>query len=256
MIIIGISGAKKSGKSTLAKAIADNCYDAFHISRPGDTREYPLRKVHRVAFADPIKKIAVEWLGVDPAIVYGTDEDKARLCGYRWEQMPHYEYLVKKLGLDAPFPDQVMTGREILQELGTGVFRHMFQGVFCRVWRQTVDEIGLRDPLGVVVTDDVRFPNEVKTVLGYRRFYDGEPVEPAVYRLARGKTDDAHESETALDSFLLEGFDILQNCELNQFETFSLFVEQCDFIHPRRKKIIFDRYMDNLMGDLVCKFGD
>lgn len=254
MIIIGISGAKQSGKSTLAAAVAANCYDAFHVPRPGNCREYPLRKIHRVAFADPIKKMATDWFGIEPRIVYGSDEDKARPCGYRWGQMPHYFYLKEKFGDAAPPPGREMTGREFLQELGTGVFRHLFQGVFCRAWRNAVADIHAADPLGVVVTDDVRFPNEVDAVLGNVFWYGGEPSRSWVCRLARGRTDDAHESERALDSFAREGYCVLQNEGLNQFETFGLFVGQCGLIHPRRKAIILDRHADNLAGDIVCQF--
>ncbi len=189
MIIFGISGQKGSGKSTLADDISQFCYDSF------EDGPRKIATFFRTPFAGPIKDIAVNLLGLDPQFIYGDDNAKNTLTIYPWGDMPHYLRL--QADGKAPPADQLMTHREILQELGSGIFRQMWPEAFCNAWKTTVQQIPLECGHPIVFADDLRFPNEMRTIVDYANF---NYYRYFLIRLTRGTTTDKHDSETSLSN--------------------------------------------------------
>lgn len=90
--------------------------------------------------------------------------------------------------IDQHVPWGHMTGREVIQQVGTGMFRAMHSGVWA--------EAGLREILAsdvdVALIDDIRFPDE---------FHEVKKHGGAVYRTTRVlDPNDRHPSETSLDA--------------------------------------------------------
>jgi hypothetical protein len=102
-----------------------------------------------------------------------------------------------------------MTAREIMQVVGTDVFRNYFDdSVWVNATLRSIDNSDAK----VILISDVRFPSEVESLI----------IEGAtVIRLLRDVCDkDSHSSETALDDF---DFD-RDNCVI--FDNREMTVEQ------------------------------
>lgn len=211
--LILLSGKKGSGKSTLGK------YAAEKLSYLGFST-----KVYN--FADSLKQFCVDYLYLDPKLVWGSDKDKETITSYHWEDLPHYQDILKReldLILENPsystdcidFPSFIrnkfsgaMTIRQVLQEWGTGVFRKL-NNVY---WvHRTLRQIQ-QDKNDVSIICDTRFPNEViepKSIFGSENIL--------AVRLTRNvKGSDSHPSETALDDY---PFDVVINNQEQRLET-------------------------------------
>lgn len=186
-MFIGISGKKQSGKSTLAEFIQLNSKDIF--------TDYDDFK--NVSMADPLKKMLVEVMGVDKKVLYGSDEDKKGVTQYKWEDLPHH---TNKTGY--------MTGRELMQQIGTEVFRKMNSNVWVEAFLRSL-------AAGQNYTcSDARFPNEITIP----RLHIQESV---MVRLTADKSVDNHASETSLDKEVFDWnqFDIIidnTNMDINE----------------------------------------
>jgi len=121
--LIGLAGAAGSGKDALAAQM----------------QSWPDAPWDRIAFADALKRLCVEFLGLSETDV-STQEGKASFNEF-WG----------------------MTNREVLQRVGTDAMRNGF----CRdVWVR-IAELGIRKALGAgrrVVVTDCRFDNEAALV--------------------------------------------------------------------------------------------
>jgi hypothetical protein len=172
-MIIGFSGKKQSGKDTAIREILG----VFGKVRP----------IRVVRFADELKRIVTTCFDVRPSD-FETEEGKQRRVH------PSYK-----------------TVRELLQIIGTDVFRELDPDCWVNAYSMQVDRLkndiiheteGLWYPL--ILTPDVRFPNEVEAI---------HRLGGVVIRLTRNPIQDFHFSETALDGF--EGFDaVLDNRQL------------------------------------------
>lgn len=122
-MILGLAGRARSGKDTAGLFIER----AFGIPT--------------VAFADPLKRAAMEMFGISEHMAYGVD-------GYDREQIVH------------PWGISV---REMLQKLGTECGREVF---FEDFWSRRLEALVNSDEMyaeGYVVTD-VRFDNEAEWI--------------------------------------------------------------------------------------------
>jgi hypothetical protein len=161
------------------------------------------------AFADSLKEICIFVLGLSYEQVY-TEAGKDKETHLKWDDMPGVitdATLCTKLeerGFKKNMaewrilllPDkagQYMTGREVLQFVGTDIFRRMYGPCWIN---STLKKIQYEQPEWAII-EDVRFPNEV---FGIK---DGGGK---VIRFTRyvPSTKDKHDSETALDP---ENFD-------------------------------------------------
>lgn len=160
---------------------------------------WPLVKGYN--FADTLKDICMATLGLTFEQCYGSDNEKNSLTELRWEDMP-----------DNPDRKGFMTAREVLQFVGTDVFRKMRQNV----WVDSVlDQIEAEQP-GVAVIGDCRYVNEVEAVKSRGGY---------VVRLLRNnESKDTHRSENDLDNFT--GYDcVIDNRNLSIAESNDLLLK-------------------------------
>ncbi len=191
MKIIAFSGKKQSGKDI---AVAD-------IAR----RPSISNATFVLSFAHGLKRI-VRTCFCDEYNPLETDEQKSRtlLCG--------------------------KTAREVLQIVGTDWFRSLDSNCWVRAYRDSIERACNADRRQevLVLTPDVRFPNEVKCI---------QDLGGHVIRLLRAPfPDDKHESETALDAY--ECLTLGQ--KLTASEAVRLY---CDEAHLRFDAIIDNREM-------------
>lgn len=163
--LIGISGKKGSGKSTIAEAIQLSFPDVLHT-----------------AFAAPLKRICIDILGLPPERVYGSDAAKSTLTSIRLRDMPFYD-----APIDCASGDALLSAREVLQYVGTEIFRRIRPNCWTDYAIRTASEHD-----GLTIIDDVRYPNEADAI----RAAGGKLI-----RLTRRLSSDAHSSETALDCY-------------------------------------------------------
>lgn len=176
--------------------------------------EYVYPYIKNYSFADALKRdICVNVLGLSYVQCFGTDDEKNTETHLRWEDMPgiisekgvwdlfntrevkarmgqtNLDKIKKEIDYHPPGP---MTGREVMQYVGTELFRRMYGDV----WADScIRRINREQPLFAVITD-CRFPNEVEAI---------QKAGGRVVRLTRGaQSKDNHPSETALDP---ENFD-------------------------------------------------
>lgn len=153
--ILGITGRKGSGKSTLAGRL-------FYA------RVVP---TYCLSFAEPLKRLAVEYFGCPSAAVYGADELKRSMYALNGR-----------------------TVRDVLQTVGVA-WRDIDPTVWIRAAGRLVAKINESFPpndpwLGVF--DDCRFENEASWIHG-----QGGKV---IRLIGRGDATDTHISETSIDS--------------------------------------------------------
>lgn len=179
---IAFSGKKQVGKDTAADMAKE-------------LMEKKGLKVGVTAFAEVLKDIAINVIGIPRNMIYGSDEEKEQLTHVIWDNMStairfkySNEHHVGGIMDAEPLPRTGnMTSREFMQVLGTDIFREMFS---VDVWARSPFRRNWSEYDAVLIVD-CRFPNE-KLVT--------EQHKGAVIRITRntGRNDD-HPSETALD---------------------------------------------------------
>lgn len=167
-MIIGISGKKGSGKTTVARELA---------IRHG----YAIK-----SFAAPLKEMCIKLFGADPAAVYGTDEQKNRATNVRW-----FDWNLATSGMALPPADRrnsFLTHRELMQNFGS-----LIRIINPTAWIEYALHDITQD--NAIVIDDVRYVNEADAI----RERGG-----VIVRLD-APTDagdsDTHASETELDAY-------------------------------------------------------
>jgi hypothetical protein len=162
--VIGLSGRKQSGKNSSADHI---------ISR----MEQVGRTARIFAFADPMKRVCMQFFGLTHEQCWGTDEAKNSFTDLLWEDFP----------VIIPEKSGHMTAREVLQYFGTEILRKMYTQAHVHATFFEINESNV----DVALLADVRFPNEVDATL----------QEGKVLRLTRVVfPDDNHASECSLDA--------------------------------------------------------
>lgn len=229
--VLGISGKKQSGKDTTANYIvgvflkALKITEDFHISDQGnlivtdifgnkeyagvldmDSRHpefvkfaeeniYPFIKLY--SYADLLKQhVCMDVLGLDWSQCYGTDEEKNTETMLKWENMPGYEEFIR---MKSNIPTGYMTAREVMQFVGTEIFRKMYGDVWAL---GTIRKIAADAPTLALICD-IRFENEVEIVSELNHMEKVVHMKGKIIRLTRDvfKGKDQHDSETALDDF-------------------------------------------------------
>jgi predicted nucleotidyltransferase len=176
-VFIAWSGKKQVGKDS-ATGFAKDILEE-HGKRVGVT-----------AFAESLKDIAINVLGIPSNLVYGSNDDKETETLIVWDHFPldvRLKYSNETFeGKSMPRLGS-MTIREVLQVMGTDIFREMFEG---DIWANAPFRRDWSD-YDVVFITDCRFPNEKRVT---------EEHDGIVIRLERdtGYVDN-HPSETALD---------------------------------------------------------
>jgi len=156
-MIIAFAGRKQSGKTTACEFTAN----VFSQTTQQNSAIYN--------FADPLKKMCIDIFGLTYEQCYGTDDQKNEYVNCKW-----------------PDSEEVMSAREVMQYVGTNVFRKMQHNVWSEATIRKIKDENL--PLALIA--DCRFPNEVEAV---------RSAGGLVVKLHRNIYNSSHESETALD---------------------------------------------------------
>ena len=151
--IICFAGRKQSGKSSCCEYLYEQLKDKCSV------------QIYN--FADPLKQVCIDILGLAPRQCYGEDKYKNELVDCQWN-------------------GKQLTAREVMQILGTDILRTMQHNVWTGA---TIRKIQ-RDNPDVALIGDCRFPNEVEAV---------QKVGGIVIKLNRNIYHSDHASETALD---------------------------------------------------------
>lgn len=206
----------EAGELHVSDLFGDTAHEGiFDINRPGKSMKDFLAKyldeyVKLYSMADILKQeVCIKILGLKYEELYGTDEEKNRETHLRWEDMPGVVtditigYLdetpneenmgreilrnrIEKLGLYYHSAGN-MTAREVMQYVGTDIFRKMYSDVWVDALLRRINE----DQPAIALICDIRFPNEV---FGMQR------SGGIVIRLTRNSdSPDKHSSETSLD---------------------------------------------------------
>jgi len=204
-LVIGVSGKKQSGKNTLCDCLCEYFNE-----------KYGSEHVVMLSFADALKqKVCKDVLGLTEEQINGTDEQKNSPTMYDWKNIPYEMRQKNHRGIEyAPNgeicnyikPTGKMTAREIMQIVGTDIFRNYFDD---SIWvNATLREIA-KSKAQVILISDVRFPSEVTSIVDEGAW---------VIRLLRDVCEtDSHASETALDDFDFKRKNcvIFDNTEMN-----------------------------------------
>lgn len=154
------------------------------------------------ALADSLKQMAVDILGLSEEQAFGTDEQKNSKTDLRWEDMPGVisPSHLKETGMTKKQAESLgmlvhakgkMTAREVLQYVGTDIFRKMNSGV----WLESLFRRIEKDGSELALISDVRFENEVETIVKHGGFIVGLTRSPY-------GDSDSHASESSVSSAL------------------------------------------------------
>jgi len=167
---IAFFGKKQTGKDTASRIIASYIGPSTRIFH----------------FADNLKKVAVNMLGLPEDLVYGDDRDKNTYTKFTWGRLPDIVRTRYKKQAWEP-----MTIRHVLQVIGSDIFRDLFDpDVHVRACFRDIE----KSNCSAALIADGRFPNELEAAQQY-----GLKVV-LVTRNQEPRTD-IHQSETALDRF-------------------------------------------------------
>ncbi len=221
-LFVAISGKKGSGKDELAKQL--------QIALESSMQSMSAKAcfVDVTHFADPLKEMCIQLFGLDRSLVYGSNTDKEKLTNVEWDGFPlrvRCKYSSKTMLVPYDFNKNIsftddlleiqeqgmlkkvprsgpMTHRELLQVMGTDIFR---ERVYNNIWAELPfkkkwekykdDDYGFDECIrtNVVLIADCRFINEVTETLK-----NGGMVIRVVRETGHV---DAHPSETALDGY-------------------------------------------------------
>lgn len=155
MKIIAIAGRKQSGKTSACE----------YISKTFTQQKQEISCIYN--FADPLKQLCQDILGLTHDQCYGTDDQKNELVDCYWD-------------------NKQLSAREVMQIVGTDMFRKLQHNVWANTTIKQIQDEAL--PLAVIA--DCRFPNEVDVV---------KNAGGLVIKLQRNLYNSSHSSETALD---------------------------------------------------------
>lgn len=152
--IIAFAGRKQSGKTTCSEFL-NKIFNTLGKS-----------KIYN--FADPLKQnICMDILGLSYNQCYGTDDEKNELVDCYWD-------------------NHQLSAREVMQIVGTDIFRRMKQNV----WSDAIIRRIHQENPDMAIIADCRFPNEVETI---------KRAGGMVIKLTRNPHNSYHASEMALD---------------------------------------------------------
>lgn len=178
--------------------------------------------IKQYSFAEPLKEVAISLLGLDRKLVYGNDNDKNTITHLKWENMPGV-YTNKKAYIATIeanpdleeiliyHPEGQMTIREVLQYVGSDIFRRMYPTIWVDYLARVIDE---EQPELAIVTD-VRYPDEVEFI---------QKLGGKTICLLRNSDNTEHKSEKITE---YKGHDfVIDNRELTNTETNTIFIRK------------------------------
>lgn len=143
--IIGIFGKKQSGKTTSYDFIKK--FVPIHLS------------TYRFSFAEKLKRMVADIFNVDYNKLIGTEEDKNSPTHLYWSDVS----LLLRLsffGVNHAFKHGAITHRELLQLVGTNLFRAIKNDIWIENTIRDIENASAN----FCVVDDVRFENELEAI--------------------------------------------------------------------------------------------
>lgn len=244
-LIVVISGKRHAGKNTLANQLAAwwmRCTEltnntgwcvnesgllcSYELSKSADQRTlYPVSFEHGVgnekaivrrnlrilSFATPLKEFCINVLGLSPRQCYGTHEEKISETNLLWDGLPfrvRVKYSKRSTWLMRFLHPRSgkMTAREVMQVFGTDLIRSWCPDA----WARSVYAMAAAASEAIVIIPDCRFPNE-------DAFKANCKVPVRTIRLERAPfPEDKHPSETAMDDYPRENFDLVLPADVTQ----------------------------------------
>ena len=228
--VIGISGKKQSGKTSLAQYLKARLiqeqgeYEEYEIyqDEEGETffsssynvvnlKEIESSIVQVYSFGDALKEACMYALGLSYEQCYGTDEQKNTFTKYSWENLPdsvRYKYAketeLKHQYIKGDFGGEKLkasnapvlrsghlTARDVMQIFGTDICRDMFHD---NIWVDATLQRIKKDNVEVAIIADVRFPSEIEAI-------KNQPKHRFIRLNKNIDSPDTHSSETSLDGF-------------------------------------------------------
>jgi hypothetical protein len=168
-MIIAFAGRKQSGKTSACEFVSNVCYGNG------------LNRIQIYNFADPLKEMCINILGLEHYQCYGSDHEKNELVDCYWD-------------------NKQLTAREVMQLVGTNMFRALQHNV----WSEATIRRIQKDKFDLALIADCRFPNEVEAI---------KKAGGLVIKLNRNLYNSTHESEKALDpdQYDSSNFDLVIN---------------------------------------------
>lgn len=180
--------------------------------------------VKQYSFGHALKKLLSDYLGIDPKL-FLTDEGKNTTTNLKWENMPGV-YTNKKMYKATiegnPDLEKIlvyhekgnMTVRDLLQFIGTDVFRKMYSTIWLDIIARQIKE---EKPQLAIITD-CRFPDEAEWI---------KQKGKTVCLLRNTDSDPSHSSE-AIETY--DGHDfVLDNRNMSIKESNEQFLEKLQF---------------------------
>ncbi len=227
-MILGISGKKQAGKTTVANIIhgevllqkemigdynineqgklliktsnskGQEGWGEFEIERKDEQfieyahyNMWPNVKLYN--FADSLKDMCINLFGFTYDQAYGTDEQKNQtLSDIRWEDMPRHQNMkiMKKMPVDSKKSWGWREGEMTAREFMQFFGTDIMRNIHPNVWTNACLNKITKEGSELSIVADVRFPNEVEAI---------NRAGGKVVRLERDVHEDKHDSETALD---------------------------------------------------------
>ena len=196
MLVIGISGKKFSGKSTVAYFI----------------REYLINKklnasIYRTSFAKTLKYIIGGIFNIDPVELNSQEFKASRIPGYIKILKNDKIVNIVKLNdsISATYPIIPATFRDALQFYGDFFKLNFGENFWCNMLKVTTNT----DKLDVLIIDDIRFKNEIE-------FLQKTYPDFVLIRINRPDLEfkDNHSSEVDLDDYQFDNV-IINHSDLN-----------------------------------------
>lgn len=153
------------------------------FAKYAETYIWPYIKVY--SFANPLKELCVDLFNIPYDQIYGSDAQKNLPTQYKWEDVP---YDTGKTGF--------MSGRDFMQEIGTGLFRSLYDTIWIDKLLKSID----RDGSDIAVIDDCRFLNEVNVLKNRNSL---------IIKLDRDFGKDKHKSENEIRNADKSNFDLV-----------------------------------------------
>ena len=252
-MILGISGKKQAGKTTIANIIHgevlvnNNMAIDYNIDEQGKLiikttnskgqegwgqfdierkdREFieyahynmwPHVKLYN--FADSLKDMCINLFGFTHEQAYGTNKQKNQEVSHLlWENMPRFinSAITKKMPVDALKSWDWKEGAMTAREFMQYLGTEVMRKMHNDVWANACLNKIIKEGSDLAIIADVRFPNEVEAIT---------KAGGKVLRLERNVHEDDHDSETALDA---DNYDhdnfwhVLDNREIGIGETIT-----------------------------------
>jgi hypothetical protein len=161
--------------------------------------------IRKFSCADPLKMMCMEILGLDPKLLWGTQEDKKTLTNLYWENMA---------GVDESKSGQ-MSVRDVLEYVGSNIFRKMSPDCLVDALVRSITNYGSLHS----VIDDIRFVNELE---GVRKI--GKVIK--LTRVSEEAANNNHISNCALDDVPDSEYDaVIDNANLDMNSSFMKLIE-------------------------------